>query len=48
MNKCVDCKYFDLLYKKVFKKTTYCKYGNKVVNTFTNKTLACKNFEKKR
>lgn len=47
MKKCVDCEYFYLLERPSFRRTTYCKYGGKVVNIFTNKTLACKTFKEK-
>lgn len=47
MYKCEDCKYFYLLERPSYRRTTYCKYGNKTINIFTNKTLACKNFKNK-
>lgn len=46
MNKCIDCKYFYLLERPSYRRTTYCKYGNKTINIFTNKTLACEKFKK--
>lgn len=42
--KCVECKYYSLINRRIPHKTGYCKWGNKTVRFWDNKSIACNNF----
>lgn len=43
--KCVECKYYSLIYGTNALRSGYCKRGKKMVRLWDNKSVACNNFE---